>query len=137
MRIYLLAVFVAVLVTLTVKLLLIRVFDVIMMREIAYVIITCAMFAFGAAGVFLSLRPGSSIASDVHRAILFYALASALFLLLIRPAINISGLDLVQVVIHPVKTMSQLIFIYLFLVLPFFFLGILIVKILSLWSEQV
>ena len=133
----LLAVFVTALVTLSTELLLIRVFDVIMLREIAYVIITCAMLAFGAAGVYLTLRPGPSNPRDVRHAISLHALAAALSLLLILPAINLSGLDLATVMERPLTTLLQLFLIYSVLVLPFFFLGIVVVKIIMTWSRRI
>ena len=43
--------------TLMMELLLTRVFDVILYPNMAYMVITCALFSFGLAGIYLSLRP--------------------------------------------------------------------------------
>ena len=43
--------------TLMLELLLTRVFDVVLTPNLAYMVIACALFSFGLAGVWLSLRP--------------------------------------------------------------------------------
>ena len=43
--------------TLMLELLLTRVFDVILTPNLAYMVIACALFSFGLAGVYVTLRP--------------------------------------------------------------------------------
>ena len=122
-----LAIFVTALVTLATELILIRVFDVILFRVFAYIIITCAMFAFGAAGVFLAILNPAPDQPSTQRRLLVYAVTAALLLACVRPAVNLSGLNLAEAAQHPITVFGQMLFIYGVLVLTFFFLGLIIV----------
>lgn len=132
-----LAIFVTALVTLATELILIRVFDVILFRVFAYIIITCAMFAFGAAGVFLAIFNPAPDQPSTQRRLLVYAVTAALLLAFVRPAVNLSGLNLAEAAQHPITVFGQMLFIYGVLVLTFFFLGLIIVEIISLQVRHI
>jgi hypothetical protein len=74
--------------TLMLELLLTRVFDVVLLPSIAYMVITCAVFAYGLAGLYVTVRPlpeEQGVDQVAARFTLLVALASVLLL----PAINI------------------------------------------------
>src|SRR5262249_52237104 len=70
------------------ELLLTRVFDVAWVRNMAYMVITCAVFAYGLAGLYVTVRPlpeGQGVDRAAAKLTLLVALASVLLL----PAINL------------------------------------------------
>src|SRR5512142_3074409 len=88
MRRLALGIFLTALVTLALELVLTRVFDVILMPNMAYMVITCAVFAFGLAGLYTTIWPlrdgGRAGAGIALLAALLAASAVAL-----RPALNL------------------------------------------------
>jgi hypothetical protein len=82
-----LGVFLVALVTLMVELLLIRVFDVVLVQNIGYMIISCALFAFGLSGVYMTLRPLKD-SSRIDRYLAMLSLLLALSRILQLPLLN-------------------------------------------------
>ena len=73
--------------TLMLELNLVRVFVVIWYSNMAYMVITLAMFCFGLSGIYSSLRPLKE-GADVNGYLAKLALLFALFSLAILPALN-------------------------------------------------
>ena len=82
-----LGIFCIALASLLLELALIRVFDVLWYPNMAYMIITLAVFSFGLAGVYLSIWPTSKNANSwLHLTVL--AIVMGVAVALIRPAID-------------------------------------------------
>ena len=78
--------------TLMIELSLIRAFDVLFYPNIAYMIITCAIFAFGLAGIYSVLRPlkaPEEVPSFLSSRALLFAIAT----LAILPVTNLLPFD--------------------------------------------
>jgi hypothetical protein len=129
-------VFFVALVTLMVELLLIRVFDVILVRNLGYMVISCALFAFGLAGVYATLRPVTEVATvDRRLAWLGFALAAACAVQL--PLLNLNPFDLRLAAEAPARQMVWFGLIYLTVSLPFFFAGLILATVFSVYAGQI
>ena len=129
-------VFLVALVTLMVELLLIRVFDVVLVSNLGYMIISCALFAFGLAGVYGALRPLTDLTkTDGYLARLGLALAASCVLQL--PLLNANPFDLRLVVERPVIETFYFLLIYLTVTLPFFFAGLILATAFSVYATQI
>ena len=78
-------IFLVALVTLMVELLLTRVFDVLLVPNVAYLIITCALFAFGLSGIYRVFRPPPDERA-IHGFLCRTAIGFSLATLVILPA---------------------------------------------------
>src|SRR6476661_3348803 len=109
--------------TLMIELVLTRVFDVILNPNMAYMVIACALFSFGLAGVLVALQPTRIAHARAHwpstLAMLFAISAVAL-----RPALNILPFDYEAVSERPIQQLFAFAGMYLALVAPFFFSGL-------------
>lgn len=122
--------------TLMLELTLVRVFDVIWFSNMAYMVITLAMFCFGLSGIYSSLRPLGQ-KSDVSRFLAGIALLFALFSLALLPILNLIPFDFDQFYLAPVKGSIMFLGMYLFLIIPFFLAGLLFSTIFSSYSERI
>ncbi|MGH6914525.1 MAG: hypothetical protein ACREH3_12565, partial [Geminicoccales bacterium] len=132
----LLGVFLVALVTLMVELMLIRVFDVVLVSNLGYMVISCALFAFGLSGVYATLRPLTDPARlESYLAWLSVALAAACFLQL--PLLNANPFNLKFVVENPALQLFYFLLIYLTVILPFFFAGLILATAFSVYASQI
>ncbi len=115
------AVFLVALATLTVELLLTRVFDVILYPNLAYMVITCAMLALGLAGIVTAIRPATD--AQVQRRLPLVAAAFGASLLAIRPALNAIPFWLDFVSEQPATQAFWFALMYLVVGVPFFLSG--------------
>lgn len=113
--------------TLMLELLLTRVFDVILTPNMAYMVIACAMFSFGLAGVFVTLR--GTGASD--RLLGRLALAFSLSTLALLPVLNWLPFDYEAIAERPVVQIVSFLAMYLALVVPFFLSGLIFTLLFS------
>src|SRR5262249_29218590 len=120
-----LGIFLVALDTLMVELLLTRVFDVILTQSMAYMVITCAMFAFGLAGVYAALRP-KVISRDPCRTAAIVALVFATATLLMRPALNALPFNYQLILSEPAAQLAAFAAMYLVLAVPFFCGGLIL-----------
>lgn len=129
-------VFLVALVTLTTELVLMRVFDVILFSNIAYMIITGAMFAFGLAGVFAALFPLKPDA-DVRRPIAVVSAVGAVATVALLPIVN--GLPFSFDLIYEQKARQAVYFLLLYaaLVLPFFSAGLIFTWVFTAYSSKI
>jgi spermidine synthase len=115
---------------------LIRVFDVLFYPNIAYMIITCAIFGFGLAGIYSVLRPlkdPDSVRPFLSSRALLYSIAT----LAILPITNLLPFDF-----YLLKTDFGIQFlyflgIYLVLILPFFLAGLVITNLFATYAKSV
>jgi hypothetical protein len=110
--------------TLMLELLLTRVFDVVLLPNTAYMVITCAVFAYGLAGLYVTVRPfPEQLSVDRVAAVLTLLVAGTSVLLL--PAVNIipfKGLPFNQGSWK--RELVSFIAVYAALVVPFFLAGL-------------
>ena len=115
--------------TLILEIALTKVFDVILNSNMAYMVISCAMFAFGAAGIALSVYRPKFLKSPIFLANACIALGALSMLLL--PAFNRIPFNFDQIVQSPLRQAAAFSLMYLFLFAPFFFAGIIISSIFT------
>lgn len=116
------ALFMVAFATLMLELTLIRIFDSLWYPNMAYMVITLAMFCFALAGIYLSLRP---IPADKDPA-LRLSLASLLFgffSIALLPVLNNLDFDFDILFYDPKKGIFLILLVYFILALPFFFSG--------------
>ena len=77
--------------TLMAEVLLIRVFEVIFLKNIGYAVITCAMFGFGLAGTYAAIWPLSN-GGNMRKRLAILSLLFGAAILLLRPALNATTL---------------------------------------------
>jgi spermidine synthase len=130
------AIFLIALSTLVLELALTRAFDVILTSQLAYMVITCVMFAFGLAGVYATLRPLSHAVRADHRISVLASLFAGAALVIL-PALNVLPFDHIQVLKEPIKQILAFLGMYLVLVLPFFISGLIFTTAFSRYAAQV
>ncbi len=111
------------LVTLVLELALTRVFDVILTPNLAYMVITCAVFAFGLAGLYTTIRPlqdGGPAGSALARVSALFAVAAVALL----PALNLLPFDWDRLGYNLPSQAVAFFAMYLTLVVPFFLAGL-------------
>lgn len=122
--------------TLMLELTLVRVFDVIWYSNMAYMIITLAMFCFGLSGVYCSLRPIKKT-TDINRYLSVLAFLFAVFSLLILPALNLLPLDFNLLYSDPLQASGYFLIMYFFLVMPFFLAGLIFTTVFSAYAGRI
>ena len=122
--------------TLALELLLARVFDAILITNISYFIVTSAVFAFGLAGIYVSLNPLPA-AQDVRSLAVRLALVLAVVAALLVPIINALPFDPLQAFKAPLRQSFYLLGIYLTMIVPFFVSGYLLIAVFSTYSKKI
>jgi hypothetical protein len=124
------------LVTLMLELFLIRVFDVILWSNLAYMIITCAMFSFGLAGIYRVLRP-LSVGEDASVYLSRLALLFSLATLAILPTLNYLPFSMDNIGDNFLLMAVSFAGMYLVLMIPFFFSGLMFTTLFSAYSGNI
>ncbi len=122
--------------TLMLELTLVRVFDVIWYPNMAYMVITLAMFCFGLSGVYSSLRP-LAVGADPRRYLSVLALLFSIFALAILPALNWLPFDFNVLYRSPLKGVGLFLVMYLFLIIPFFLAGLTFTTVFSVYADRI
>jgi len=132
-----LGVFCIALASLLLELNLIRIFDVLWYPNMAYMVITLAVFSFGLAGVYLSLKP--VIKSDrLWFKLSILTLAMAAWVLLMQWAIDRLPFDYELLVTDRAAEMAVNFFlIYLVICVPFFLAGLVLSIVFSHYATQI
>lgn len=132
-----LGVFCIALASLLLELNLIRIFDVLWYPNMAYMVITLAVFSFGLAGVYLSLKP--TIKNDnLWFKLSILTLAMAVWVLLMRYAIDRLPFDYELLVTDRAGEMAVNFFlIYLVICVPFFLAGLVLSIVFSHYAAQI
>ncbi len=136
MRAILLGIFLLSFAALTTELTIIRVFDVILTSNTAYMVVTCALFAFGVAGVWRALRPVPAD-PDIRRAGMQLSLLFAASVALILPVANLLPLNYRALFEQPVQQLAAFGGLYLVVSLPFFFVGLLLSTVFTAYSAAI
>jgi len=122
--------------TLMLELMLTRTFDVVFTPNLGYFIVTLAVFGFGLAGIYATLRPMSSernIAGFLTRRSIAFAVATGLTILLI----NWLPLDYTSIGKHSIRTVFAYLALYAGLIVPFFLAGSVLIAIFSKYSTSI
>ena len=116
---------------------LIRIFDVLWYPNMAYMIITLAVFSFGLAGVYLSLKP--SVKTDQTWLTLTYiTVAMAVWVALMKPMIDNLPFDYTLLGSdHPDGSVVNFILIYFIVCVPFFLAGLVLSMVFSYYANQI
>ncbi len=123
-------------ITLLLELALLRVFDVILYSNISYLVITSALFCFGLAGVYSSLKPlGKS--ENIRKYVAKLSVLFAISAIIILPIMNIIPFDYGEVTKNPIVQLFAFFAMYLFLALPFFFAGLIFTSIFSVYTDKI
>ena len=122
--------------TLILELLLTRAFDVILSPNMAYMVIACAMYSFGLAGIYIAIRPISG-GADLDRLLGTLALLYALAILALRPVMNILPFDYEAIRDSPVVQLLSFGGMYLALVIPFFLAGLILTVLFSTYAKRI
>jgi len=134
---YYVGLFLVALTTLMLELTLMRVFDVIWYANMSYMVVTLAMFSFGIAGVYMSLKPPPAEPARVDRRLAVLAGLFGLFALLILPTLNYLPFDFNLFNSHPVQGVLYFVLVYLALALPFLFAGMFFALVFSTHPRQI
>ena len=122
--------------TLLLELSLLRVFDVILYSNISYLVITSALFCFGLAGVYSSIRPLPSRVY-LHNYISKLSALFAISAILILPVTNTLPFDYGMISKEPVMQLFYFLLLYFFLALPFFFAGLMFTTIFTIYALKI
>jgi spermidine synthase len=129
-------VFLIALSTLVLELMLTRVFDVVIVPNLAYFVVTSAVFGLGMAGIYATLRP-VPIEQNIARLLFWRSVAFALSTALLIPLINALPIDYTRIVRHPVGTVLSFAALYVALVIPFFLAGSVLIACLSRYVSSI
>ncbi len=122
--------------TLVLELVLTRVFDVVLTPNMAYMVITCAIFAFGLAGLYASIWPLAD-RSDPDRLLGVLATLLAVSTVALLPVLNILPFDFDRIGEEPLKQVAAFGAMYLALVVPFFLSGLILTTAFSRHPKEI
>src|SRR5215470_3985324 len=108
--------------TLVLELMLTRVFDVTLTPNLSYFVVSLAVFSFGLAGIYATLRP-IPVESEIRGRLVGCSVGFAAAVLLLHPVINSLELDYTHLGKEPVATLASFVTLYLALLIPFFLAG--------------
>jgi spermidine synthase len=121
--------------TLMLELSLTRVFDVILTPNMAYMVIACALFSFGFAGVTVTLQPARF--ANPARWLPMLAVVFAASTVALRPALNLLPFDYEAVSAHPMLQLLAFSGMYVALVVPFFVAGLMLTLLFSAGARAI
>lgn len=132
-----LGVFLVALSSLLLELTLIRIFDILWYPNMAYMIITLAVFSFGLAGVYLSIRPvGNS--QSVWKILSIATFVMAVWVLFMQSAIDRLPFDYnLLASAKSRETIINFFLIYVVVCVPFFFAGLALSLVFSHYTRQI
>jgi spermidine synthase len=122
--------------TLVLELMLTRVFDVTLTPNLSYFVLSLAIFSFGLAGIYATLRP-VPVERDIRGSLAGCAVGFAATVLLLQPIINALPLDYQRIIQAPVTTLAAFAALYLALLVPFFLAGYILIAIFSKYAAKI
>lgn len=131
-----LGLFLVTLVTLMMEIILTRVFDVILTPNMAYMVITLAMFCFGLSGVYVALRR-TLVHKEVRNFLAILALLFGIFSIAILPVLNWLPFNYRKIMEAPFLQFFSFFGMYLSLVVPFFLAGLIISTLFSAYAKKI
>src|SRR5581483_2537000 len=108
--------------TLVLELMLTRAFDVTLTPNLSYFVVSLAVFSFGLAGIYATLRP-VPVETDIRGRLVACCVGFAAAVLLLHPIINALPLDYLRIGRAPITTLAAFTALYLALLVPFFLAG--------------
>lgn len=130
------AIFLISLTVLMLEVLLIRVFDTIALQNIGYMVITCAMFGLGLAGLYSILWPAPD-GETAQRRLGSAALLLAVSVLLLRPSLNAVPLLTADIENTLLRYGVAGITVYLAIVIPFFLAGLIFSLLFATYPKRI
>jgi spermidine synthase len=118
------------------ELMLTRVFDVVLVPNLAYFVVTSAVFAFGLAGIYAALRP-IPVDRDIANSLVARSVAFAVTTALLIPLINLLPLDFQGITKHPFRIVGAFGTLYVCLVVPFYLAGSVLIAIFSKYAKSI
>jgi uncharacterized membrane protein YGL010W len=122
--------------TLVLELMLTRVFDVTLTPNLSYFVVSLAVFSFGLAGIYATLRP-IPVEEEIRGRLVGCSVGFAGAVLLLRPIINALPLDYLRIVKSPITTLLSFGALYLTLLVPFFLAGYVLIAIFSKYAPKI
>src|SRR6185503_14877732 len=122
--------------TLVLELMLTRVFDVTLTPNLSYFVVSLAVFSFGLAGIYATLRP-IPVETDIRGRLVGCCVGFAGAVLLLNPVINALPLDYLRIAKAPVTTLASFATLYLALLVPFFLAGYVLTAIFSKYVAKI
>ncbi len=122
--------------TLVLELMLTRVFDVTLTPNMSYFVVSLAVFSFGLAGIFATLRP-VPVERDISTIVAGCCVGFAATVLLLIPVINVLPLDYRRIVQHTTETLLSFGALYLALLVPFFLAGYVLIAMFSKYASKI
>lgn len=122
--------------TLLLELTLTRVFDVILTPNLAYMVITCALFFLGLAGIY-TVWHGLPSDARLQQSLVRTVTALAATLLLLRPVLNALPFDYERLFEQPLRQLVAFAAMYLALGIPFFLSGLVFATIFSRFARDI
>ena len=122
--------------TLVLELMLTRVFDVTLTPNLSYFVVSLAVFSFGLAGIYATLKP-VPVEREIGGILAGCCAGFAVTVLLLIPVINVLPLDYRRIVQHPLGTLFSFGVLYLALLLPFFLAGYVLIAVFSKYASKI
>src|SRR6185437_5236756 len=122
--------------TLVLELMLTRVFDVTLTPNMSYFVVSLAVFSFGMAGIYATLKP-VPVDRDIGGIVAGCCVGFAATVLLLIPVINLLPLDYRRIVQHTAETLLAFGALYLFLLVPFFLAGYVLIAMFSKYASKI
>ena len=122
--------------TLVLELMLTRVFDVTLTPNLSYFVVSLAVFSFGLAGIYATLRP-VPVDAEIRGRLVGCSVGLAVAMLLLQPLLNALPLDYTRLVKAPVTTILSFCTLYLALLVPFFLAGYVLIAIFSKYAAKI
>lgn len=122
--------------TLVLELMLTRVFDVTLTPNMSYFVVSLAVFSFGLAGIYATLRP-VPVDRDISGIVAGCCVGFAATVLLLIPVINLLPLDYRRIVQHTAGTLLAFGALYLALLVPFFLAGYVLIAMFSKYASKI
>ncbi|MGA7537863.1 MAG: hypothetical protein WBW93_03745 [Steroidobacteraceae bacterium] len=129
-------VLVTALATLILELMLTRVFDVTLTPNLSYFVVSLAIFSFGLAGLFATLKPLAP-QRDIRSVLVACCAGFTLSALLLNPIINALPLDYHRIVKAPLTTVGAFCALYLTLLVPFGLAGYVLITVFSTYASRI
>ncbi len=121
---------------LIVELMLTRGLDVVLAPNISYFVVSVAVFGFGLAGLYATLRPVRA-AGDIRKALSGGCIAFAIAAVLLVPIVDALPLDFNAFGSRPLVTIASFCAMYLVVIFPFFFAGYVLIAVFSRYAARI
>src|SRR3569833_2620977 len=122
--------------TLVLELMLTRVFDVTLTPNLSYFVVSLAVFSFGLAGIYATLRR-IPVEAEFRGRLVGCSVGLAVTALLLHPIINALPLDYTHLSKAPVQTIASFGALYLTLLVLFFLAGYTLIAIFSKYAAKI